>query len=321
MAPRHLLALVLTVGLSGCTHLQLGRSAVNQAWTVSDVCQQQVLNNLAMFMYDPGSLPHFSYPNSSAANVTDQGNVAATPAWAPSNLAIPAVLFNGGFNVGASRQNAESFVLTPVSDPRKLELMRCAYQKAVAGCGRGEMSKSCPDCATRFRVFYTGDEDGQIEKESAGKLTSECISDECWFCVGCRKCIPKDCSCTYVGQYCGVYVWVPPGGRDDLAKLTLTILDFARHEPPVPLPKQVSYFIDELGLPTTVDTAVGQVVATIDAKEHCESLLDIDKDDEAELRVKVIMLIAKTKDAISRATNQLEGAEASSEQGKLARTG
>jgi hypothetical protein len=313
-------AVLLAISSAGCTHVQLRNSAVGQALTVTDVCQQQVLNNLAMFAYDYHSLPHFSFPNSSGANVTDQGNLAATPAWAPSSIASPAVLFNGGFNVGASRQNFESFVLTPVTAPRKLELMRCAYQKEMAACGHGTVSESCPDCETRFKVFYTGDEQGDIGKESRGRVTSECIGKNCWFRMGCRKCVPKDCPCLYVGNYCGVYVWVPPGGRDELAKLTLAILDYALHDPPIPVPKQVSYFIDELGLPTTAATAVGQVVATIDVKEHTESILDVDKEDEAKLRLQIIVLIKEVSDAINALEPRLTvGNDDGGEEGRLVR--
>ena len=43
-----------------------------------------------------------------------------------------------GLNFGGQRTCLESYTLTPVNDPRKLELMRCAYQKAVRSCGIGE---------------------------------------------------------------------------------------------------------------------------------------------------------------------------------------
>ena len=60
--------------------------------------------------------------------------------------------------------NQESFVLTPINDPRKLELMRCAYQIAVSSCGYGVPSRNCPDCQARFNTFYTGDPEGNIQR-------------------------------------------------------------------------------------------------------------------------------------------------------------
>ena len=61
-----------------------------------------------------------------------------------------------------------------------------------------------------------------------------------------------------VGEYCGCYVWVLPEGQDQLTKLTLAILDYALHEPPVKRTKQVDYNIDEYGLPTTSQRCRGQ---------------------------------------------------------------
>lgn len=286
-----LAAVVLT--FTGCTHVALRNNTVNQAWTVADVCQQQVLNNLAMFVFDPGSLPHFSYPNSSGSNVTDQGNMSATPGATPSSLGT--VLFNGSFGLGGFRQSFESFVLTPITDPRKLELMRCAYQQAVARCRGGEMSTTCPDCETRLKVFYTGKEDGKIETVAGGRVTSGCINQACWFGVACDRCLPKNRRGLYIGEYCGVYVVVPKGGRDELAKLTLAILDYALNNPPQTVTKQVAYFVDHLGLPTTPDTAVGVVAANIGVDETNESLLNSESDKEAELRKQLVGMIADLK--------------------------
>ena len=44
---------------TGCTHLQLEKDSVNQAYTVGDLEQQQVLNNLAMFVYNYNSTAVF----------------------------------------------------------------------------------------------------------------------------------------------------------------------------------------------------------------------------------------------------------------------
>ncbi len=57
-------------------------------------------------------------------------------------------------------------------------------------------------------------------------------------------------------------MWVGPEGRDQLTKLTITILDFALNNPPTQLTKNVSYNIDAFGLPTTSGNSVGQVSAS-----------------------------------------------------------
>ena len=301
---------------SGCMHVQLRKNSVNQAGAVHDLQQQQVLDNLAMFVYDYNSMPYFSYANQSGAQVTDQANASASMGWGRVNLfgsnSVPnfpfPFLFNTlGLSGGGQRSQQEAFTVTPVNDPRKLELMRCAYQIAVSSCGCGAVSGTCPDCQTRFKVFYTGDPNGDIRQGANGIVTSECLkSDCCWFHVGCKKCLPKDCSCISVGEYCGCYVWVLPEGQDQLTKLTLAILDYALHEPPVKRTKQVDYNIDEYGLPTTSQRAVGKVTASVAIDEHVESLLKIDQADEARIEQFLDYRHKHVKERLATTTDAVE---------------
>lgn len=148
--------------LCGCTHVQLRKNAVREAGTIADFHRQQVLNNLAMFAYDFHSLPFFSYPNQTSANVSDQGTIGITPGFSrptagPARILGHFIFTTLGLSLTAQRQAQEGFVITPVNSPRKLELMRCAYQKALSTCGHGPESTACPDCKTRLNVFYTGD--------------------------------------------------------------------------------------------------------------------------------------------------------------------
>ncbi len=297
MTTRHSIIIgCILCAASGCTSVQLKKDTVSQATAVHDLQQQQVLDNLAMFVQNPNSMPYFSYANSSGAQVTDQANGSATAGGGratlypsspktPSNFFTPPMVLNSlGLTLGAQRTQLESFIVTPVNDPRKLELMRCAYQTAVANCGRGAVSGTCPDCQTRFKVFYTGDPNGDIRQGANGIITSECLkSNCCWFRIGCKHCVPKHCPCIVIGEYCGCYVWVLPEGQDQLTKLTLTILDYAMHEPPVKLSKQVVYNIDEYGLPTTSQRSVGKVTANIAIDERPEALLKVDQADEARI--------------------------------------
>src|SRR5262245_57178439 len=117
-----LLATLSAAGFSGCTHVQLRRNAVHQATTVSDIHLQQVMDNLAMFVYEPNSLPFFSFPSGAVASVTDTGNLNFGVAWIRSG-------FNSAnFGGAANRQAQENFTMVPINDPQKLALMRCAYQ-------------------------------------------------------------------------------------------------------------------------------------------------------------------------------------------------
>jgi hypothetical protein len=136
------------------------------------------------------------------------------------------------------------------------------------------MSETCPDCQSRLNAFYTGDLNGDITEKAKGTVTSVCIGDKPWFGIGCKKCIPKFCNCDIVGEYCGVYVWVLPGQREELAKLTLAILDYATNAAPTPLTKSVVYYVDEQGLPTTQAKAVAVVTGNVNVDEQNESLLN-----------------------------------------------
>lgn len=211
----------LAITLTGCTQSQLRRTTIQQSRTISDIHLQQVMDNLAMFAYDPNSLPHFLIPNASATAVTDRAGVDDSISFNSSGF------LGSTLGVDGSRTVNGNFTLFPVNDPHKLALMRCAYQTALWNCGLAAVSSSCPSCEERFKQFYRGPHahDGQ-----------RCLDQHshCWLGVGCKKDVPDCCPCQYVGEYCGVYVWVAsPTGRDELVKLALAILEFAYYDAPV----------------------------------------------------------------------------------------
>jgi hypothetical protein len=88
-----------------------------------------------MFSCNPHAVPSFSFPNQGASNVTDSGSI------------VSAALITFRHNVGLSgaRSAQESWTLTPVTDPEKLRLMRCAYQRAVGW----QVSGDCTECCRR----------------------------------------------------------------------------------------------------------------------------------------------------------------------------
>jgi hypothetical protein len=241
---------------TGCTSLALKRTTVHQSESLTDLYQQQVLDNLAKFVQDPNALPEFALANSGTSTVADNAAQGA------SNLG-----FNGtGFNAAVvglpsgQRTVTLGWTLTPINDPHKLALMRCAYQKAVAACGKGTAATSCPDCDGKLDDFYG------LKKPSAPEtdpLCSKCSSSPtavppqrccvepacCWFHCGSKKDKPWNCDCIPVGHYCGTYVWVPAEGRDELTKLVMNILDFAFRdsEASVPPTKEVTANFDSDG--------------------------------------------------------------------------
>lgn len=282
-----LVAAATSLAASGCTHHQLRRSAVGQVGTVADIYQQQVLNNLAKFAHDPNALPDFGVPTDGLAQVDDGVNFNNDWTWALLGGET------GVFKLGADRGIRQSWSLTPVQDPRKLELMRCAYRKAV---GFAECSECCPECEKRFAHFYTGkicEEipgpclgcppnsegcpcneapgiDPETQKKDTGIITSRCL-ESCWFHVGCADCadeIKKNNPCCLMGEHCGTLVWVTPGrGSEQLTRLTIAILDYAVNDPKelaAPATKEVTgYFNSKGSLADSRESAVLVIKANL----------------------------------------------------------
>ena len=251
MAPRAALRLTACSLLVACTTAcatsrQLQRSSLRQVRTVADIHQQQVMDNLAMFAHDPNAYPFFSIPEGGSADVTDNGAASTALNWLRTGFD------SVGLNLEGSRSIEQGWTLKPVNDPHKLELMRCAYQQAVAGCSYAQRASYCPDCRQLNQDYFGAD---SRELTPYGDLA---CAGSCWFKVACSDGAPKHLPCGYVGEHCGVTVWVDtPQGRDELAKLTLQILEFAMYDSLLvaPAQMQVVRYLNAAGQPTTVDKA------------------------------------------------------------------
>jgi hypothetical protein len=264
-----LVALTAIVSLSGCAHTHLRWNTTHQARTLTDIYEQQVLDNLARFVVEPGALPSFAYPNAGGADVADNGSIGGDTGWDPFGFVSQSL------SLGAGRQTSESWTLEPIYDVRRLELMRCAYQHSLFSAGLNPNFSACPDCDKIQRTFYLGAPSGSYGTPdvlgtwtaATGRTTPACFEAVRWLGVGDKKCVPKE-KCLKVGHYCGTYVWVCPGGQDELTKLTLTILDYAfvtsatpPEPPPTPMKVVTWYFKD--GAASTASEATREVQAVV----------------------------------------------------------
>lgn len=230
----------LFLTLVGCTHLQLRNNTFHQAQCAHDLQQQQVLDNLAMFVLDPNSVPFFTVVGSGTSSVTDSGSASTSLSWLRTGFQ------SVGLNFGGSRVMQEGFTINPLTDPDKLARMRCAYQQAV-----GYHDSSCINCCGLQKEWGNRKWDGRPASQAC---IDDCTPSPGWFCVGCKKDVPKN-TC-YVGHYGKTYIWVPPGGSDKLALLTLTILDYATAVPGQPKTKTVkttTKYPSENGFERTVE--------------------------------------------------------------------
>jgi hypothetical protein len=252
------LLIVAQTSLGGCTSAQLRSSTVGQSMTLSDIYTQQVMTNLAMFAENPAAIPSFAFPNQGTASIQDSANVGGPGYLSGSFVSSP-------FTVNAARQATENWVLVPVSDAAKLALMRCAYQQAIATCIGVDLSSGskCPDCQALRKEFYGA------EKSSVAGAAYElpCLNEpSCWLKRGCEKDVPRACRAPYVGTYGETRVWVEPDGREMLARLTLTILDYATNDATqfATRTKSVEMTVDENGELLAGDAKGGvKITATI----------------------------------------------------------
>ncbi len=115
---KSIIVLSLMLAVSGCTHAQLRRNTVNQMSTVHDLQQQQMLDNLAMFVQNRAAYPYFSVVTQGTSTLTDTGSLAATNSW--SRVGGSFVFNSLGINPTDSRAAAEAWTINPINDSVKL---------------------------------------------------------------------------------------------------------------------------------------------------------------------------------------------------------
>ena len=300
----------MTIAVSGCAHTHLRVKTVKQSNTVNNIFEKQVLDNLAMFVVEPNSVPSFAYPKEGNTNVQDSVSLKGSPFDKFREIA----------GIDGSRSSLGSWGLQPITDPDKLRLMRCAYQRAV-GCLTDD---PCVDCCgdekkfigkTDRTVAVTKIVDGKpvavndpltgtpYVDPATGNLATypdgtpvidpktglpklhikiprydcdgECAVQCGWLCRERRlRDVPLG-SRHLVGSYRGQYVWIHPDGYNEFAKLVMKILDYATNDPPktAVVKKEVQFYIDADGNRVKKADAVGKVVAVIDVGEKHTSIL------------------------------------------------
>jgi hypothetical protein len=205
------------LSLSGCaTHLALRNDTVRTTNTLTDLQYQQILDNVARFHDDPDTVPSFAVATAGTVSIADQQSAGVSPTYSPTLTfhqqgggALP--ILSLLFPFTASRAVTENWSLTPVTDADNLRRLRCAYRLLVMG----EATPNYAFCVKQMKEFFAGEE----------AALADYYPPRGWYGVGGKKDVPKD-AC-YVGCHCGTYVWVLPGGMNDLALFTMGALDLA----------------------------------------------------------------------------------------------
>jgi hypothetical protein len=243
----------------GCQSEQTQRWTNKLVTTVPALYYQQVLDNLAMTIARPGSLPFFCLPTQGSNVNTLQLNASYSPEWdlITSTSAVNSFIGNWLFDkqtagFGGQISNAQSFQLQPVTDPDKLALIQIAL-RLTAGEPISQSERHVLDSYYQLRndtipLYYyyyyaiTG-ECLQTVKSTCDKVSSPqtctppkcpsdptdtkvCVPQASWFVVSRRwRDVPR--TACFVGHCCDVWVWVPPEFQRELTAYTLAILDIS----------------------------------------------------------------------------------------------
>lgn len=243
---------LVTVMISGCTtHRMLGRNTIHQTKTLSNLIEQQVLDNVATFGVNPGALPHFAVIADGTSQTQDGGLITPSMTW---NF----TMFTGAsLPIQASRQVMGNWKLQPVMSAARLKRMRCALQLLYSpptielreNCV--SVSSGCINCINELITVGLLPKPESFEDLDCGcsKCEGWCFANssdaECyvqklqeaihcriptgWFCLGSKKEALR--SCRPVGSFCDSYAWVKPGCDDEFSRFTMTLLALATTDP------------------------------------------------------------------------------------------
>jgi hypothetical protein len=175
-----------------------------QAHTLTTITEQQVLDNLAMYVNSPGSTPYFALPDAGGTTTRQGANITAGLQFDPTTLT--------GETLGATGDGGheENWTVKPILEPERVVLMKCLLAH-VTGDYR---AVPCEDCVARLSSFFGADFEQKIPSR--------------WYTVSDKKpCSwPKKC-CLKYGHYCGTYVSVDHDAFDCLSRVTVAFLDIA----------------------------------------------------------------------------------------------
>jgi hypothetical protein len=215
-----LIAAVLLASAPGCAHKALVGSTIAATRTIQDLDDQQVLDNIAKFVVNRGALPHFAVVSGGTFQMNDTVGVTPSLSWDAFGLTSVMLGFSG------ERNAANQWSMDPVSDPEKLNKMRCLYRYVVDPLN----PDYCLKCQEYFAALSTSPKAAMNDlAPSTAHAFDACGIPAGFFRCG-RKCNvpPRACYVSCCGE---TYVWVEPQGLDGLTRLTLLVLDLATAEP------------------------------------------------------------------------------------------
>lgn len=198
-----MLIVLITVVSGGCAQHRIACHTPKHAATLTEIHEQQVLDNLAMFAVNSGSTPYYALPNGGGSLTNQSATVGSTATWNPTTFTG----INGNMNgTGGLTIN---WTMKPINEPERINLMKCVYWHVTQRCPESH----CIDCDKNLRNYF-------------GDSFACCAVPTGWYSVSKKKPKSDDCCCK-VGHYCGTYVSVSPRHYHYLSLVTVSILDIA----------------------------------------------------------------------------------------------
>src|SRR5580700_1860725 len=108
---RTLAVILALLVVPGCTNLQLKRSTVDQASTLTDLQYRQVLSNLAMFSKNPSAIPFHINVRDGSAQIADTGSAGLIGGFGRSM----GYLASGTPSLSGSRTVVDQWSMVPIT--------------------------------------------------------------------------------------------------------------------------------------------------------------------------------------------------------------
>ncbi|MDB5348525.1 MAG: hypothetical protein JWP89_6902 [Schlesneria sp.] len=259
-----MLALSVTF-VTGCMTARLRQRTISQGSTLPELQYQQVLGNLALFASNPAAIPWHVNLREGTTQITDSASAGALIDLGPPAVTQPQVfgsrtaVAQWGMSpvidpielqlLRVAYRRASGIPEMP--SPELLEDLSHELKEQFASNAdlrneselffeiEGRDTKGSR--ALDSRLITTNDTEFLTEPDNLDRQLSPLAKnvrrkieklqrdlariEPGWFCVGCKRDVPK--AACYIGRSGDCYVWVESEGREALTEFTLTVLELS----------------------------------------------------------------------------------------------
>jgi len=202
------------LGACGCTEQAVSNASENHAASMMELQYQQVVDNLARFVWEENSLPSHVVLTQGIAQISDKADAGVS---LPFNHLGSGSVNNsntGSFNISGERQWTVNWSVKPVVEGDSLVALQGLYRDAIH-------RSVPPDQRNMGRSKHS--------TASTGSDAWPSTQGAPWFQVT----APKDESVAYKGTYRNATVYVTSEHMEELSKFTVDVLRNSPNIPPL----------------------------------------------------------------------------------------